>query len=155
MLVWTQRTLARISSAVAVQVKGLASVFQRPVGGLTLGVGLIAVVVGFGAWWTYFDFAGHRPPRRGPAATLQWLLGHLPLAAAIAAMGAAMVSLADHAHDGRTPTTAAWVLCAGRGVHCGWRGMHDPLVLGLALVLLLSIPWVLAVAHRLRAESST
>ena len=30
------------------------------------GVGLVAVVVGFGAWWTYFDFAGHRSPRPEP-----------------------------------------------------------------------------------------
>jgi hypothetical protein len=28
---------------------------------VTLSVGLVAIVVGFGAWWTYFDFAGHRP----------------------------------------------------------------------------------------------
>ncbi len=37
----------------------------RPVSGLTLAVGLAAVVVGFGAWWTYFDFAGQRQPRTG------------------------------------------------------------------------------------------
>src|SRR6185312_13272736 len=41
-------------------VGGLAA---EPASGLTLAVGLVAVVVGFGAWWTYFDFAGHRPPR--------------------------------------------------------------------------------------------
>jgi low temperature requirement protein LtrA len=60
--------------------------------GLTFATGLAAVVVGFGAWWTYFDFAGHRHPRQKPGASLQWILGHLPLTAAIAAMGAAMVS---------------------------------------------------------------
>ena len=38
-------------------VAGLAG---EPVNGLTLATGLVAVVVGFGAWWTYFDFAGHR-----------------------------------------------------------------------------------------------
>jgi low temperature requirement protein LtrA len=74
----------------------------EPVSGLTLAVGLVAVVVGFGAWWTYFDFAGQRHPRPEPAASLQWMLGHLPLTAAIAAMGAAMVSLVDH-----TSTTGA------------------------------------------------
>jgi low temperature requirement protein LtrA len=36
-------------------------------------------------------------------ATVRWMFGHLPLTAAIAAMGAAMVSLVDHAHAGRTP----------------------------------------------------
>ena len=168
-------------------VNGLA---REPISALTLAVGLVAVLVGFGAWWTYFDFAGHRHPRPEPAASLQWILSHLPLTAAIAAMGAAMVSLIDHAHDGRTPVATAWVLCAGAAVVLGatmlvsaslraWhrdRGIYQPvartsaitavaclgvgaarpapLVLGLALVLLLSIPWGLAVAHRLagRAE---
>jgi len=81
-------------------VTGLSS---QPVSGLTLAVGLVAVVVGFGAWWTYFDFAGGRRPRPERAASLRWVLGHLPLTAAIAAMGAAMLTLVDHAHDGRTP----------------------------------------------------
>src|SRR5689334_16507164 len=81
----------------------VAGLAREPISGLTLSVGLVAVVVGFGAWWTYFDFAGHRPPRPERAASLQWMLSHLPLTAAIAAMGAAMVGLVDHAHDGRTP----------------------------------------------------
>jgi len=79
-------------------VTGLA---REPVSGLTLAVGLVAVVVGFGAWWTYFDFAGHRPPRPKRAASLQWMLSHLPLTAAIAVMGAAMVSLVDRRRAGR------------------------------------------------------
>jgi low temperature requirement protein LtrA len=91
-------------------VRGLAS---EPVSGLTLSVGLIAVLIGFGAWWTYFDFAGHRHPEPKPPATVRWILGHLPVTAAIAAMGAAMVSLIRHAHDGRTPVATAWMLCAG------------------------------------------
>jgi low temperature requirement protein LtrA len=157
----------------------------RPISGLTLAVGLVAVVVGFGAWWTYFDFAGQRPPRTDRAASVQWILGHLPLTAAVAAMGAAMVSLVDHAHTGRTPAATAWVLCAGAAVVLGativlavtleaWpRGPGPyrsiarvgaavavaclvlgaarpaPLILGLGLVVLLSIPWGLAVARKL------
>jgi low temperature requirement protein LtrA len=171
----------------------VAGLSSQPVGELSLAVGLVAVVVGFGAWWTYFDFAGGRRPRPEPAASLQWMLGHLPLTAAIAAMGAAMLSLVDHAHDGRTPAATAWVLCAGAAVVLGatmllaaslpgWDHDRDlygplartcaaaavaclglgaarppPLILGLALVLLLSIPWVLAVARRLAspADSAT
>jgi low temperature requirement protein LtrA len=97
-------------------VGGLAS---QPVSALTMAVGLVAVVVGFGAWWTYFDFAGQRRPRPEPVPTVQWLLGHLPLTGAVAAMGAAMVSLVDHAHDGRTPAATAWVLSAGAAVVLG------------------------------------
>jgi low temperature requirement protein LtrA len=163
----------------------VAGLAREPISGLTLSVGLVAVVVGFGAWWTYFDFAGHRPPRPDPPATLQWLLSHLPLTAAIAAMGAAMVSLVEHAHDGRTPAATAWVLCGGTAVVLGatmlvaatlraWQrdpglyrplaglcaavavgclgvgvGRPAPLLLGVALVVLLCIPWVFAVTHRL------
>jgi len=119
----------------------VAGLAREPISGLTLSVGLVAVVVGFGAWWTYFDFAGHRHPRPEPAATLQWLLSHLPLTAAIAAMGAAMVSLVDHAHDARTPAATAWILSAGTAVVLGatmlvagtlqdWRrdpGLYRPL----------------------------
>jgi len=167
-------------------VAGLAS---QPISAVTLAVGLTAVVVGFGAWWTYFDFAGQRRPRPTQPATAQWMLSHLPLTAAIAAMGAAMVSLVDHAHDGRTPVASAWVLCAGAAVVLcatvlvsaslqAWhrdRGLYQPLgrtcaavalaclgvgaarpaplLLGEALVLLLGVPWGLAVAHRLANTS--
>jgi low temperature requirement protein LtrA len=169
-------------------VQGLAG---EPISGLTLSVGLIAVVVGFGAWWTYFDFAGHRHLEAKPTASLQWILGHLPLTAAIAAMGAAMVSLVRNAHDGRTPAAAAWMLCAGAAVVLcatmliaasleAWdrdRGLYRPLaracavaavmclgvaalrpaplLLGLALVAILSIPWVLAVMLRLNGETGS
>ena len=91
----------------------------RPVSGLTLAVGLAAVVVGFGAWWTYFDFAGQRQPRTERMASTQWILGHLPLTAAVAAMGAAMAVLVEHAQDGRTPAPTAWLLGAGAAVVLG------------------------------------
>ena len=169
-------------------VTGLAS---QPVSALTLAVGLVAVVIGFGAWWTYFDFAGGRRPTPERRGSLQWVAGHLPLTAAIAAMGASMVSLVDHAHDGRTPAATAWVLCAGAAVVLGaamlvaaslpaWdrdRGLYRPLsrtcaavavaclgvgavrpaplVLGLALVVLLSIPWGFAVARRLASQADS
>ena len=161
----------------------VAGLAREPVSALTLAVGLVAVVVGFGAWWTYFDFVGHRHTRPTAAASLQWILGHLPLTAAIAAMGAAMASLVDHAHDGRTPPATAWLLCAGAAVvMCAtmliaaslqaWhsdRGLYRPLaitctavaaaclgvgaarpaplLLVVTLVVLLSVPWALAVAY--------
>jgi low temperature requirement protein LtrA len=94
----------------------VAGLSSRPVGVLTLAVGLAAVVVGFGAWWTYFDFAGQRRPRTERAVSVRWIVGHLPLTAAVAAMGAAMVSLVDHAHDSGTPAATAWVLGGGAAV---------------------------------------
>jgi low temperature requirement protein LtrA len=168
----------------------VAGLSGEPVSGMALAVGLVAVVVGFGAWWTYFDLAGQRRPRPERRSSLRWVLGHLPLTAAIAAMGAAMVSLTEHAHDGRTPAATAWILGAGAAVVLcatmlvagslqAWdrdRGLYwlltrvcavvavgclgvaaarpAPLVLGLALVLLLSIPWTIAVVRRLGGEDS-
>jgi cobalamin synthase len=106
-------------------------------------------------------------------------------------MGAAMVSLVDHAHDGRTPAATAWVLCAGAAAMLGatmllaaslqaWdrdRGLYRPLartcagvavaclglgaarpaplLLAVALVLLLSIPWGIAVARRLASGTDS
>jgi low temperature requirement protein LtrA len=99
-----------LGETVTAVVGGLA---HEPTTALTLAVGLVAVVVGFGAWWTYFDFAGHRRPRPTRTSTVQWMLVHLPLTAAVAAMGAAMVGLVEHAHDSRTPAATAWVLCGG------------------------------------------
>jgi hypothetical protein len=102
-----------------------------------------------------------------------------------------MVSLIRHAHDGRTPVAAAWMLCAGAAVvlcatmviaACleAWhrdRGFYRPvartcavaavmclgiaalrpapLILGLAVVVVLSIPWVLAVRLRLSGEAGS
>jgi low temperature requirement protein LtrA len=168
-------------------VQGLAG---EPISGLTLTVGLLGVVIGFGAWWTYFDFAGHRHLEEKPTATLQWILGHLPVTAAIAVMGAALVSLVRHAHDGRTPAGTAWMLGAGTAVVLGatmliaasleaWRtddGFYRPLartcalaavlclgvaavrpapvILSIALVMLLTVPWVLAVRLRLGGETN-
>jgi hypothetical protein len=96
-----------------------------------------------------------------------------------------MLSLVDHAHDGRTPVGTAWILSAGTAVVLcatmavsasldAWRGDRRlyrplartcaamavaclavgalrpaPLALGLLLVLLLAVPWVLAVTRRL------
>ena len=128
----------------------VAGLAREPVSALTLAVGLVAVVVGFGAWWTYFDFAGNRRPRPGKTAALQWMLGHLPLTAAIAAMGAAMVSLVGHAHDGRIPAATAWILGVGAAVVLAaamlvaaslqaWdrdRGLYRPLARTCAVVAL-------------------
>jgi low temperature requirement protein LtrA len=41
----------------------VAGLSGEPVSGMTLALGLVAVVVGFGAWWSYFDFAGQRRRR--------------------------------------------------------------------------------------------
>jgi low temperature requirement protein LtrA len=75
-----------------------------------ISVGMIGLMIGFAYWWTYFDFVGGRSVRDGNMASTRWMLGHLPAAMAIAASGAAMVSLIDHATADRTPAPTAWLL---------------------------------------------
>jgi len=76
----------------------------------TITTGMIALVIGFGFWWIYFDLVGRRLPRRDGAAMTAWLLSHLPITLSITAAGAAIVSLIGHAHDARTPAGTAWLL---------------------------------------------
>lgn len=76
----------------------------------TISSGMIALVVGFGFWWLYFDVIGGKFPRRDGRALANWILGHLPITLSIAAAGAGMVTLLGHAHDSRTSTPAAWLL---------------------------------------------
>ena len=80
--------------------------------GLLVATGMIALVVGFGIWWVYFDLVGRRAPRDGQP-LVAWMLSHLPITLAIAAAGAAMVSLIGHAGDDRTPAATAWLLAGG------------------------------------------
>jgi low temperature requirement protein LtrA len=73
-----------------------------------LATGLIGLGIGFGAWWTYFDFVGRRHPRSD--AGVLWMFSHLPISMGIAATGAALVSLVEHAGDERAPAATAWVM---------------------------------------------
>ena len=79
---------------------------------VTIATGIIALGIGFGFWWNYFDFVGGREP----AATRfsgAWIFGHLPLAIGISATGAGMVSLIENAGDARTPAPTAWLVSGG------------------------------------------
>jgi low temperature requirement protein LtrA len=77
---------------------------------LTIATGILALGIGFGFWWIYFDVLGGRLPRRDGRPLVAWMLGHFPIALAIAASGAAMVGLIEHAHDAKTPEGIAWLL---------------------------------------------
>ena len=77
---------------------------------LVIVTGMIALAIGFGLWWIYFDLVGRRPPRNEGGPLVTWMLSHLPITLSIAAAGAAMVSLIGHAGDDRTPPGTAWLL---------------------------------------------
>jgi low temperature requirement protein LtrA len=131
-------------------------------GWATKGVGWLCLGIGFGIWWNYFDFVGRRPPRPGLGVRGVWLVTHLPLAMSVAAVGAGMVSLVEHAQDGRTPTATSWLvgaavalLCvslavivslmpARRGVSFVPASLLAAAVLALAAAALRPPPWLLA-----------
>jgi low temperature requirement protein LtrA len=63
----------------------------------TIITGLLALWLGFGFWWIYFDLVGRRLPRADGGALSNWVMSHLPITGAITAAGAGMVSLIGHA----------------------------------------------------------
>ncbi len=76
----------------------------------TITTGIIALTIGMGMWWNYFDMLGRRVPGQRGGRLAGWLYSHLPLTMAISASGAAIVSLLEHSGDSRTPTATAWLL---------------------------------------------
>lgn len=87
-----------------------------PTNARKLAVAVVCVVVGFGSWWTYFDFVGHRAPRSSRPGTLVWLIGHLPVSAAIAGMGATMPTLVAEAAEPRAGSAPTWMICGSAAV---------------------------------------
>ena len=75
-----------------------------------VATGIIGLTIGFGIWWNYFDSLGRRVPENNVGRLSSWFFVHLPLTMGIAAGGAAMVSLVEHASDARTPAASAWLL---------------------------------------------
>jgi low temperature requirement protein LtrA len=102
---------------------------------ITIATGLLGLVVGFGIWWMYFDSVSRRLPREDHWIFF-WMLGHLPIAAGIAAAGAAVVGLVEHAGDARALEEAAWLLGGS-----------------VALALAFLIPVTAALQDSLRAPS--
>jgi low temperature requirement protein LtrA len=82
----------------------------------TITTGSLALIVGFGIWWIYFDLVGRRLPRRDRGTISVWMLSHVPITGAIVAVGAGMVSLIEHAHDPVTPPATAWLISGATAV---------------------------------------
>ncbi len=78
-----------------------------PQAGLTgaLGMGLA-----FGLWWVYFDFVARRRARPNIWSTFSWSYLHLPLAMAVAALGAAVLNVLASEGFG-LPNNLRWLLC--------------------------------------------
>jgi low temperature requirement protein LtrA len=95
-----------------------------------ISTGMIALVVGFGFWWIYFDVVGGKLPKPDGPALANWMLSHYPITLSIAAAGAGMVSLIEHAHDDSTPASTSWLLSGAVAVGLvflipTWRALAD------------------------------
>ena len=77
---------------------------------LIVATGIVGLTIGYGIWWNYFDLLGRRVPDHTGAPLATWLFAHLPLTMAIAAGGAALVSLIEHAGYIRTEPESALLL---------------------------------------------
>lgn len=102
-------TIIVLGEVVVGVVNGINSTGREP---MVIVTGLLALGVGFGFWWNYFDLLGRRPPRPTYPAFFTWVLLHLPLAMVIAGSGAGMVGLIEHAGAARTPAGPGWLLAA-------------------------------------------
>jgi low temperature requirement protein LtrA len=100
-------TIIVLGEVVIGVVDGISHAERDP---LTVLTGMIALGIGLGFWWIYFDIIGGRLPRATSRSVVGWTLLHLPITLSIAAAGAAMVSLIEHAHDPATPTATAWLI---------------------------------------------
>lgn len=101
-------TIIVLGGVIVGVVEGISEVGELTV--RTVATGVIAPTIGFGIRWNYFDGLGRRIPREDVGRLASWFNVHLPLTMGIAAGGAAMVSLVEHAGDPRTPTATAWLL---------------------------------------------
>lgn len=75
----------------------------------------LGLALSFGLWWVYFDFIGHRSPRRDTiSASYAWSFLHLPLLMGLTAVGATL----QHAvySDAELETGARWVLAGAFGL---------------------------------------
>ena len=119
---------------------------------LTIATGMIALGIGAGFWWLYFDIIGGRLPRATSRSIVGWIIMHLPIVMAIAAAGAAMVSLIEHAHEAQTAAATSWLISGAVAV-----AMLSVIAAAWTLVLFDRLAYVyrrLAVAMALAAGAS-
>jgi low temperature requirement protein LtrA len=114
-------TIVVLGEVVVGVVGGIGDIEARSA--TTMVTGVVGLTIGMGLWWNYFDLLGRRVPGRRGRRLANWLYAHLPLAMAIAAGGAAMISIVGHAEDSTTPRAAAWLLTGSVAIALGAIGI--------------------------------
>jgi len=84
-------TMIVLGETVAGIIRSVAVVNERhQLTALTMVEAVLALVIGFGLWWVYFDFVARRPSRQGIETILGWVYLHLGMLVGIVAVGAAI-----------------------------------------------------------------
>jgi hypothetical protein len=110
-------TIIVLGEVVVGVVNGIADADRTPIAVVT---GILGLGIGFAYWWSYFDLVGARRVRSERGALSRWLIGHLPVTMTIAATGAVMVSMVEHASGGHAPAPPPWC-CRCRWPSASWR----------------------------------
>ncbi|HKY54084.1 MAG TPA: low temperature requirement protein A [Anaerolineales bacterium] len=63
------------------------------------GTVLLGMLIAIGLWWIYFDFVSGRPPIPRTRERLWWIYLHLPVTMGIAAVGASILNVVEHAGE--------------------------------------------------------
>ena len=80
--------------------------------GFTAALGMLIAI---GLWWVYFDFVSHHQPIDTRPKTTGWIYLHIPLTMAIAAAGAAVLNIVEHAGESLT-SDVRWLLVGAVGL---------------------------------------
>ncbi len=148
-------TIIVLGEVVVGVVNGIAEAARTPIAVVT---GILGLGIGYAYWWSYFDLVGGRRVRSRRGALSRWLVGHLPVTMTIAATGAVMVSMVEHASGAHAPAPAAMMLSASVAVGvlalvlvatslADWRDLapvYRPVsvALGVAAVVALLLGWL-------------
>ncbi len=100
-------TIIVLGEVVVGVVNGIVGAGRTPI---AVATGILGLAIGFAYWWSYFDFVGTRRVSSRRGSLSRWLVGHLPVTMTIAATGAVMVSMVEHASEGHAPAPAPMVL---------------------------------------------
>ena len=79
------------------------------------GVAFMGMLIAASLWWVYFDFISYRIPKPATKSVTSWTYLHLPLTAAIAAVGAAILNVIELSPEPLTES-ARWLLIGSVGV---------------------------------------
>ena len=79
------------------------------------GTASLSALIAIGIWWVYFDSVSHRLPKHDIGSVTRWNYLHLPLTIGIAAAGAAVLNVVEHAGE-PLPGDVRWLLAGAISV---------------------------------------